>query len=196
MRIQEENYRDEKKVPKVSVVMPIYNEKRVELVRKAVDSVLTQSLKEIELLLINDGSDRLFWEKTVRQLPKEEKIRIISLPHKGLAAALNSGIEVARGSYIARMDGDDLSRPCRLEKEVSFLEQNPDFDWVGCNACVDGSKWDLGTSENAWSSLRRRIFTIILLLSTLPFYFGEKFLKRKNTTRCLCMNVQRIMSFL
>lgn len=136
MRIQEENYRDEKKVPKVSVVMPIYNERRVELVRKAVDSVLTQSLKEIELLLINDGSDRFFWEKTVRQLPKEERIRIISLPHKGLAAALNSGIEVARGSYIARMDGDDLSRPSRLEKEVSFLEQNPDFDWVGCNAVL------------------------------------------------------------
>ena len=128
------------KMIKISVVMGVYNEKNQDQFKEAVQSILTQDIDGIELLLCDDGSDE---EATIilRDIAKmDSRIRILRQEHRGLGAALNMGINHAEGKYIARMDADDISTGGRLRKQYKFLEENLQYDWVGCCAAVfDGS---------------------------------------------------------
>jgi len=112
--------------------MSVYNV--APFVNAAVDSILNQSFRDFEFIIINDGST----DGTVEQIAKvtDPRVRIIHQSNAGLARALNLGIEVARGQYIARQDGDDLSESWRLERQVEFLERLPDVGLVGCNATI------------------------------------------------------------
>ncbi len=67
---------------------------------------------------------------------RDSRIKVIEQKNSGLAAALNAGINISAGKYIARMDADDICRPQRLAKQLEFLEQNPDHVLVGSNASV------------------------------------------------------------
>lgn len=116
--------------PLVSVILPTFN--RSEYIEKAIKSVLTQTYKNIELIIVNDGSDDATSVVVSRY---KEDARIKELLHKrnlGLARSLNGGIWVAGGKYIARIDDDDFWHDLeKLEKQVLFLEENRDYIIAG-----------------------------------------------------------------
>lgn len=115
-------------LPKVTVLMPVYNGEKY--LKEAIDSILTQTFTDFEFLIINDGST----DKTERIIKSytDQRIKLIkNKVNKGIVTALNKGIRLAKGEYIARMDCDDLSLPKRLESEVTFLDKNPEYGLVG-----------------------------------------------------------------
>jgi len=116
--------------PKITVLMPVYNAEK--FVHEAISSVLAQTFTAFELLIINDGStdDSLFIIETF----KDERIRIISQPNKGVAAALNLGLIYANADYIARFDADDICYPNRLQVQYDFIIANPSYQIVGSGA--------------------------------------------------------------
>lgn len=114
--------------PMISVVMPVYNGEKY--LKEAIDSILNQTFTDFEFLIINDGSTDeteeiilSYDDSRIRYVKNETNLQIVK--------TLNKGIELARGKYIARMDADDISLPNRLEKQVQFLEDNPDIDICG-----------------------------------------------------------------
>ncbi len=116
------------KKPKITVLMSVYNGQRY--LREAVDSILSQTLKDFEFLIINDGST----DKTLEILKsyKDSRIKIHNnRKNIGLVKSLNKGLKVIKSEYIARQDVDDVSAPERLEKELSFLINHPDYAAVG-----------------------------------------------------------------
>lgn len=123
---------------KVSVVMGVYNCKNFDALNRSVESIISQSYIDWEFIICNDGSDDGLTEEYLYLLTKKDKrIKIISYKvNHGLAYALNYALNYAKGEYIARMDDDDISHPNRFEKQVSFLERNSQYSFVGSNANV------------------------------------------------------------
>jgi glycosyltransferase involved in cell wall biosynthesis len=109
--------------PAITVLMPVYNSERY--VAKAVKSILDQTFRDFELLIINDGST----DRSIERIREfcDPRIRVIDTENQGVAAALRLGMEMARGTYIARMDADDESLPDRLEIEKRSLDENPEI---------------------------------------------------------------------
>ena len=114
--------------PKVSVLMSVYNGERY--LREAIDSILNQTFQDFEFIIIDDGStDRT---KEIIRSYNDLRIRLFNNEKNiGLTKSLNRGIELCRGEYIARMDGDDVSLPMRLEKQVEFMMVNNDVGISG-----------------------------------------------------------------
>ena len=114
-------------MPKVSVIMPVYN---VELfLRQAIESILRQTFTDFEFIVLNDGStDRC--DEIIRSY-NDSRIRYHTQPNRGLIKTLNSLLSFATGDYIARMDSDDSSLPDRLEQQSTFLDLNPECGFVG-----------------------------------------------------------------
>jgi glycosyltransferase involved in cell wall biosynthesis len=113
--------------------MPVYN--GAEFLHAAVQSVLQQTFKNFELLCVDDGSDDagpMMLESFVSQ---DARVSLHRLPHVGISAALNHGISLARGEYIARMDSDDLSHPERFAEQVAYLDAHPEVVALGSAAC-------------------------------------------------------------
>lgn len=139
----------------VSIIMPTYNTP-YEFLREAVDSIKKQSYLDFELLIINDGStkynDHNVWESIVDNDPR---IFIINNTHKkGVAGALNTGLDNARGKYIFRMDADDVSTPDRLECQVSYLENNPEVDLLAGYIKCFGASNNIEKSEISNAAIR------------------------------------------
>jgi len=115
--------------PKVTVLMSVYNGERY--LREAIDSVLKQTFRDFEFLIINDGSS----DSTAKILKgyNDPRIKIIdNKKNMGLTRSLNKGLRQAKGEYIARQDADDISLPQRLKIQVEFLDKNLDCALVGC----------------------------------------------------------------
>lgn len=124
--------RKEEAMPLISVIMGVHNSDPEKL-KAAIESVLTQSISDIELIICNDGSDN-GTDKVLKGI-SDSRLRIITFAeNQGLAAALNACIEAATGDYIARQDDDDISLDGRFEKELDYLQKNPDIAFVG-TAC-------------------------------------------------------------
>lgn len=114
--------------PRVTVLMAVHNGER--WLSEAVQSILGQTFHDFEFLIIDDGSTDASLE-IVTQFA-DERIRLIRNEQNcGLAASLNRGMALASGEYVARMDCDDVSLPRRLEKQVSFLDANPEIAVCG-----------------------------------------------------------------
>jgi len=107
--------------------MSVYNGEKY--LREAIDSILDQSFKDFEFLIINDGSI----DKTHEILKSYDGtcLRIIEQENMGLTKSLNKGLSLAKGQYIARMDADDISLPHRLEKQVRLMDREPDIGICG-----------------------------------------------------------------
>jgi cellulose synthase/poly-beta-1,6-N-acetylglucosamine synthase-like glycosyltransferase len=116
--------------PRVSVVLSVRN--GAADLPKAIDTILTQTFTDFELIAINNGSSD--GTATVLDRMRDPRLRVFHQDDMGLAAALNRGIALARGQYIARQDHDDWAKPTRLEKQVAFLDANPDCALVGTRA--------------------------------------------------------------
>ncbi|HEC27098.1 MAG TPA: glycosyltransferase [Gammaproteobacteria bacterium] len=117
-------------MPLVSIVMSVYNGESY--LREAIESILNQTFTDFEFIIINDGSTDTSAE-IVRSY-NDERIRLIQQENIGLAAALNRGIELSEGKYIARMDADDICYPNRLEVQFRYLERHQDIIALGSAA--------------------------------------------------------------
>ena len=108
----------------VSVILPAYNAQ--DTIAESIDSILNQSFRDFELIVINDGSTDAT-EKVIAQYD-DSRIRYFANPgNQGLIYTLNRGLELSQGKYIARMDADDISLPARFEKQVRILEEHPEI---------------------------------------------------------------------
>lgn len=112
----------------VSVILPAYN--AAATIIAAVQSILAQTYPDFELIVVDDGSEDATAGAVARL--SDPRIRCRRQPHRGIAAALQAGLALARGDLIARMDADDLSLPGRLKAQISRLQENPDLAAVGC----------------------------------------------------------------
>lgn len=108
----------------VSVVMPVYNAEKY--LSYAIKSILDQTYRNIELIIINDGSTDNSLKIIERYKVKDSRVILISRENRGLISSLNEGFEKAKGKYIARMDADDISLDKRIEKQTQFMDKNPE----------------------------------------------------------------------
>ncbi|TWH59719.1 Glycosyltransferases, probably involved in cell wall biogenesis [Desulfitobacterium sp. LBE] len=116
---------------KVSVIMAVYNTNR-EIIELAIDSILNQSIKELELIICDDGSSDGIYESLEEISNKDDRIVLLRNPRNmGASAARNRCIAKAKAEFIAIMDADDYSDEKRLEKQIEFLENNSEFTFVG-----------------------------------------------------------------
>lgn len=118
-------------MPKVSVIMGVYNTNNEIFLKEAIESILNQSFRNFEFIICDDGSIDNTYELISKFKEKDNRIKLIkNKENMGLAYTLNHCIEVAVGEYIARMDDDDYSYKDRLEKQVLFLDSNREYDIV------------------------------------------------------------------
>lgn len=119
--------------PKISILMAVYNGSAT--LRESIDSMLEQTFKDFEFIIVNDGST----DDTLQIIDgyKDNRIRLINNEKNlGLIKSLNKGLQEARGEYIARMDGDDISMPERLSIQFHYLEKNKHVFLLGSSALI------------------------------------------------------------
>jgi glycosyltransferase involved in cell wall biosynthesis len=116
-------------MPEVSVVLPYFNAENT--LAAAVKSMLNQTFPSFEILLVNNNSSDNSLTIAKSFAKKDSRIRLLNEKEQGVDHAMNCGMEKSHGRFIARMDADDISRPERLEKQVRFLEANPQTGLVG-----------------------------------------------------------------
>lgn len=116
-------------MPSVSILMPVYNAEPY--LSEAIQSMLNQTYADFELIILDDCST----DRSAEVVQTFSDARIVyhrNEVNSGLANNLNTGLKLATGKYIARMDGDDISLPHRLQTQVDFLESHPDIDLCSC----------------------------------------------------------------
>lgn len=115
--------------PLISVVLPVYN--CALYIQEALDSIFSQTIQDFEIIIIDDCStdDTV---KIVQSIDDNRINLILKKENKGLIDSLNIGFKVAKGKYLARMDGDDISLPNRFQKQLKILENNSDIKACGC----------------------------------------------------------------
>lgn len=151
-------------LPLVSVIMPVYN--AGDFLPLAIDSILSQTYKNFELIIVDDASTDNSWT-IIRAFQKRNPKKITSIRLKenlnaGGDTCANIGLAIAQGKYIARMDADDISNPLRLEKQVAYLESHPRTYLVGSNAYVinrDGQVIGEKTEPLTHESIKKQYFT-------------------------------------
>lgn len=114
--------------PVISVVMPVYNAEQY--LDEAIQSILDQTFIDFEFIIINDGSSDSSLE-IIRQFERQdERILLLDKNNGGIVEALNFGLSIAKGKYIARMDSDDIAYPNRFEEQLKAFGDNPEIDLV------------------------------------------------------------------
>lgn len=114
---------------RVSVVMAGRNSNPA-LLKEAINSVLNQTFKDFEFIIVDDGSDKPL-ESIVHSVSSDQRISVYRIESSGLGAALNYGIKHSSGDLIARIDDDDISLPTRFEKQVAFMDCHPEVNCLG-----------------------------------------------------------------
>ncbi len=116
--------------PLVSVLMPAYN--REKYIGEAIESISTQTYPNWELIIVDDGSTDSTAEIVKSYQAKDNRIILYQFPeNKGIPYARNKCLELAKGEYLANLDSDDIALPERLEKQVKFMEKNPEVGVCG-----------------------------------------------------------------
>ncbi|MEA4851608.1 MAG: glycosyltransferase [Paludibacter sp.] len=161
---------------KVSVVMSVYNGELY--LREAIESVLNQTFNDFEFIIVNDGST----DKSIEIINSytDSRIVIVNQKNTGLSKALNNGIAIAKGEYIARMDADDISLPDRFEKQIGFLDSHPECVIVGSNAMlIDMYGEFLFTSKVSldWNEIKN-------VLPYSPFFHSSVIFRKEIFSQC------------
>jgi GT2 family glycosyltransferase len=144
--------------PVVSVVMPVYND--YGYLAEAIESMLTQTFTDFELVIVDDGSDAQTHDLLQSYATRDRRMKIIrNETNHGVSYSANVGCRAAAGTYIARMDADDISLPDRLARQVAYFEAHPtaaiigtDFDIIDDTGSVVRGSWQLSWSaeETTW----------------------------------------------
>lgn len=109
--------------PRVSVLMPVFNS--AQFLSASIASVLNQTLADIQIVAINDGSSDDSGAILNRLATTDRRIEVYHRPNRGVVATLNEGIELCHGEFIARMDADDIALPQRLEQQLIHMQSRP-----------------------------------------------------------------------
>jgi glycosyltransferase involved in cell wall biosynthesis len=121
--------------PEISVLMSVHN--NADLLGPALESIQNQSYRDYELLITDDGSTDEVPEILARFAGSDSRVRVLTNREcLGLARSLNAMVRVARGRYLARMDGDDISRPYRFEKQLEVFTRQSAVDVVFGDTCL------------------------------------------------------------
>ncbi len=124
----------------ISVIIPAYNTES--FIAETLNSVLTQSYSDLEVILIDDGSTDKTTEIVEKIARKDARVRLVFQQNAGVAAARNTGIKVAKGEWLAFLDADDIWYPCKLEKQLQRFQQLDET--IGLVYC-----WSVLTRENS-----------------------------------------------
>jgi glycosyltransferase involved in cell wall biosynthesis len=164
----------------VTVGIPVYNAGRY--LKNAVDSVLSQTYKNLEILITIDGAT----DNSIDIIKnyKDKRIRLIAdNENKGVAYRLNQQVKMAEGSFFARMDADDIMFPDRIEKQLKFMIANPDVDVIGSQAVViDRDNSILGFRQSDTTISSSLIQNKILFIHPTVFGRTNWFLKHSYLT--------------
>ncbi len=119
-----------KNSPLVSVIIPAYNHEMY--IEEALQSVINQTYKNIQLIVINDGSTDATGDVIVNFIKKNKDFNIeyLSKPNEGICRTLNKGLELAKGKYVALLASDDMCTPDRIEKQLHLMEENANIGLV------------------------------------------------------------------
>jgi len=172
--------------PRTSVVLPVYN--GGQFLTEAIESVLSQTDADFELVIVDDGSTDESPDIISRYARADRRIRPIRQSHAGVARAANRAIDEARGAYIARMDADDLARPERIAKQAGYLDEHPEIGLVASRVEYLGDRernrglaafveWNNSILTPAELSLHRFVESpvvqpSVMFRSELPSLFG------------------------
>jgi glycosyltransferase involved in cell wall biosynthesis len=114
-------------VPRLTVLLPVYNGEK--WLRAALDSVLSQSMTDIEVLAFNDGSSDS--SGSILDSYRDARLRVIHQENAGLAITLNRGVQLAQAPLIARQDADDVSLPERFRRQCDWMDAHPEYVLIG-----------------------------------------------------------------
>jgi len=115
-------------VPTLTVIIPVYNASRY--LSDAITSILSQTCRNLELVIINDGSTDNSMQ-VVQSFP-DDRIRYFeNEKNRGIVFSRNRGVKEARGAFVGMLDADDIAYPEKFEKQIAFLKENPEFGFVG-----------------------------------------------------------------
>lgn len=118
------------KTPKISVLMSAYNSEKY--VAEAIESILNQTFKDFEFIIVNDGSTDKTAEIIAQYAKSDKRIKFIDNKNNaGIVAALNQGLDFCNGEYVARMDSDDISLPERFAKQLKYMDGHPECGALG-----------------------------------------------------------------
>lgn len=140
--------------PTLSVIMSVYNDE--EYVAEAIDSVLSQTYKDFEFIIVDDGSTDTTSKILESYESKDSRIKVLYQKNQGLTKSLNNAIKIAQGSYIARMDSDDISHSLRFEKQILFFQEHQEYALVGTNIIKidkDGKKIETNTTSYSYEEI-------------------------------------------
>lgn len=143
--------------PVVSIIIPVYN--RRELLYRAIKSVINQTYRNIEIIVIDDGSNEDI--KSVCESFNDLRIRYFRhIENKGAAAARNTGLKNCRGDFVAFLDSDDEYLPQKIEKQIEVFVRSKDIDVVYCSLLLEeenGKYHLIKTASNKWFVLLQQI---------------------------------------
>ena len=146
------------KKPLISVVMPVYNTP-VKYLKESIDSILLQTYKNFEFIIIDDGTT-----KEEVELIKSYKDKRIRLYHNekniGLAKSINKGVELANSKYIMRMDSDDIAYPERFDKQMDFALKNPQYAMIGTCASFFTENNEVVTETSSKGEIEKKDFLV------------------------------------
>jgi hypothetical protein len=116
----------------VSVLMCAFNEKE-EWIRNAIESILSQTYEKFEFIIILDNPNNIILENVIRSFERNDpRVKMyINDQNEGLVYSLNKGLSITKGEFVARMDADDIAYNERLELQLKFLKNNPEYDLIG-----------------------------------------------------------------
>lgn len=155
-------------MPIISVIMPVYNEERC--VAEAIESILQQTYRDFELLVIDDGSQDGTLSVLQRYAKNDDRMRVISRGNRGVAATRRELVEEAEGKLIASMDADDVALPHRLERQVNYMRENSECVAVGSQAyLIDPQGWILGKTH--YPLKHSKIESNLLMRGEMPVTF-------------------------
>lgn len=149
-------------MPKISIIVPVY--KVEQYLNKCVDSICNQTLQDIEIILVDDGSPDRCSEICDSYAKKDDRIKVIHKENGGLSDARNAGLEIARGEYIGFVDSDDYIHPNMFKMLFDLCENNQTLI-AGCDLAYvyDGSdKVDYNSSSNEYVTSSSEFFEIML----------------------------------
>lgn len=167
--------------PLVSVLLPLYNEP-IDFAIKAIDSIINQSYRNLEIILLLDNPENLELRSLITDYTHKDNRVVVHINTKnlGLPETLNTGIDLARGEYIARMDGDDISDLYRFEIQIDFLLNHHDVDLLGSNAhIIDEKENIIGEYTNLSSDTCQKIMLRYSSINLIhPTWIGKASLFR------------------
>lgn len=167
----------------VSIGIPMYNAEK--FIKYAINSVLSQTYQNFELIITDDGSTDKSVE-IVRSFDDKRIKLILDGQNKGISFRLNQQINLAKGNFFVRMDADDIMFPNRLEKQIDFLKNNPNIDVVGSSIVILDDENNIIAFRNAILQTEyRKLFNNILFnhptvtgktVFFKNFYYNEEYL--------------------